>query len=386
MSGFKKAVKVQLKGRVALCGISGSGKTLTALKIARGMCPTGEIALIDSERGSASKYADMFDFNVKELDTFHPNTYIQAITEAKGHDVLIIDSLSHAWMGKDGALEQVDRAAARSQSKNTFTAWRDVTPLHNALVDAILSFPGHVIVTMRSKADYVMEDNGKGKMTPVKVGLAPIQREGIEYEFDLVADMTLDNTMIVTKTRDKQFRLAVIPSPTEQVGADFAMWLNSGPVREAEPKPEPTTTTGDLPAITEEDRTNRRKWRAQVNKAGQGSATLEDIEKYRAHFVEKMGAFFEQFTYHNQVETFRSLLDEHAQRIKDEAQSRSPEAIKEWVGKMQASKTAQDFADFVKVYNRLDYLHSVEVEQELQDTAKAFGFEHYEDAIAEKAA
>lgn len=144
--------------------------------------------------------------------------------------------------------------------------------------------------------------------------------------------------------------------------------------------------TQELPPITEEDRTNRRKWRAQVNKAGQGSATLEDIEKYRAHFVEKMGAFFEQFTYHNQVETFRSLLDEHAQRIKDEAQRRSPEAIKEWVGKMQASKTAQDFADFVKVYNRLDYLHSVEVEQELQDTAKAFGFEHYEDAIAEKAA
>lgn len=227
MSRFTKATKRQSKARVALVGPSGAGKTYTALTIAREL---GErVALIDTERGSASKYADVFDFDALDLETHSPQEYVRAIVDAasEGYDVLVIDSLSHAWSGNDGALEQVDRAASRSRSGNSFTAWREVTPLHNQLVDAILRFPGHVIATMRAKTAYDMQDQG-GKKTPVKIGLAPIQREGVEYEFDVVADMDLENTLVVSKTRCSRLRRAVIREPDQKLGAILRAWLDDG--------------------------------------------------------------------------------------------------------------------------------------------------------------
>lgn len=175
---FKKASKAQAKARIALIGPSGSGKTMSALLVAGGL--GNRIALIDTERGSASKYAGDpaigVEFDVLELERHHPDDYIAAIDAAAeaGYDVLIIDSLSHAWAGRDGALELVDRAAKRSESGNSFAAWRDVTPLHNKLVDTVIGAPMHIIATMRAKTEYVMVANSKGKMEPQKVGLAPI--------------------------------------------------------------------------------------------------------------------------------------------------------------------------------------------------------------------
>lgn len=226
MIQFQKATKKGARLRMALIGPSGSGKTYSALNIAKYL---GEkIALIDTERGSASKYADFFDFDTLVLDTFSPQTYIDAIhaAEEAGYTVLIIDSLSHAWMGKEGALELVDRAAKRSQSGNTFTAWREVTPLHNALVDAILQSGCHIIATMRAKTEYVIDkDERTGKMTPRKVGLAPIQRDGLEYEFDVVADMDMDNNLIVAKTRCPALNGMVIQKPGKEIAQILLSWL-----------------------------------------------------------------------------------------------------------------------------------------------------------------
>ena len=235
MATFRRATKQQAKLRMALIGPSGSGKTYTALRIASHLGT--RVAVIDTERGSASKYADKFSFDVLELDSFHPQQYIDGIkaAEAEGYDVLIIDSLSHAWAGKDGALELVDKAAKRMQSGNTFAAWRDVTPLHNALVDAMLQSRLHLIVTMRAKTEYVVEkDERTGKTVPRKVGLAPIQRDGLEYEFDVVADMDLDNNMIVSKSRCEALTGAVIAKPGEDVANILRAWLSDGaPAAEA---------------------------------------------------------------------------------------------------------------------------------------------------------
>src|SRR5262245_61668408 len=134
---FTKATQQQGRLRLALIGPSGAGKTYSALNIAQHL--GGHVAVIDTEHGSASKYATLFDFDVLELDSFAPSHYVEAIqaADAAGYDVLVIDSLSHAWMGKDGALEQVDRIAKRSQTGNTFGAWRDVTPQHNAMIEAM---------------------------------------------------------------------------------------------------------------------------------------------------------------------------------------------------------------------------------------------------------
>jgi hypothetical protein len=241
MSGltFTKATKNQARLRMAITGPSGSCKTYSALSVGQHLGK--RVAVIDTERGSASKYAGEFDFDVLELDSFEPGKYVEAIraAEAAGYDVLIIDSLSHAWIGKGGALEQVDKAAAKSQSKNTFFAWRDVTPQHNSLVDAMLRSKCHIIVTMRAKTEYVIE-NVNGRQAPTKIGLAAIQRDGIEYEFDVAADMNLQHQFIPSKTRCRELDGQVIQNPGKQLADILNAWLSDGaPAPQAEMISEP---------------------------------------------------------------------------------------------------------------------------------------------------
>jgi len=226
VSPFRPATKEQARLRMALAGPSGSGKTYTALAIATGIAQGGKVALVDTERGSASKYADLFQFDVLELDSFHPQRYVDAIREADaaGYAVLIIDSLSHAWAGKDGALDLVDKAARRMSAQNTFAAWREVTPLHNQLVDAMLGCNCHLIVTLRSKQEYIQTVDDRGRTIIKKVGLAPVQREGIEYEFDIYADMD-DATMVVHKSRCPAVTDLVQDKPGREVAEKLLTWL-----------------------------------------------------------------------------------------------------------------------------------------------------------------
>ncbi len=233
MSVFQKAIKKGSFLRMAIIGPSGSGKSYTSLILASSITKLtgGEIAAIDTEHGSLKKYADQFDFSVVETDTFSIPTYINLIKEAErnGFKVLIIDSLSHAWFGKEGALETVEKVATRMKTSNTFAAWKEVTPLQNQLIDTILASNMHIIATMRSKTEYIIESNDKGRMSPKKIGLAPIQREGVEYEFDIVAEMTIDNNMIITKTRDPELANSVIEKPTGELAVTILKWLGENP-------------------------------------------------------------------------------------------------------------------------------------------------------------
>lgn len=234
---FHKAIKTKAKLRLALCGLAGTGKTYTSLKIASAISTLmrkhghgdGRIAVIDSERGSASLYADEFNFDVSELDSFSPLSYVERIKEAEreGYDIIITDSLSHAWMGKDGALDQKDQVAERGG--NSWTAWRNVTPKHNALVDAIVGSRSHVIATMRQKMEFVQEVNN-GKTEIKKVGLAAIQREGMEFEFTCVGDLDLTHALKISKTRCNGY--IALGDLFEKPGENFANrvyeWLMNG--------------------------------------------------------------------------------------------------------------------------------------------------------------
>lgn len=229
---FKKAERKASKLRLALVGPSGSGKTYSALLIAKGL--GGRIALIDTERGSGELYSHLMDYDAAQLKPpFSPQMYIQAIkaAESEGYDVLIIDSLSHAWTGEGGVLDLHGRAS--KAVKNTFAAWREVTPQHNALVDAILGSSCHIIVTMRTKTAYeVSNENGKAKMT--KVGLAPVQREGLEYEFTLVMDLAIDgHVATASKDRTGLFDGQHIV-PGEETGRALKAWLEGGAPTAAE--------------------------------------------------------------------------------------------------------------------------------------------------------
>jgi hypothetical protein len=228
---FKKAERKQSKLRLALCGPSGSGKTYSALLIAQGLAPQGKIALIDTERGSGELYSALASYDVATLTPpFTPQRYITLIHAAvqAGYNVLIIDSLSHAWTGEGGVLDMHDKATAASKSGNGFAAWREVTPHHNALVDAIIGADLHLIATLRTKTAYDILDDGNGKKRPVKVGLAPVQRDGMEYEFTIVFDLSVEGH-VATATKD---RTSLFDGqhfvPTSTTGEVLRQWLESG--------------------------------------------------------------------------------------------------------------------------------------------------------------
>lgn len=258
MSLFKKAVKTEAKLRLSISGPSGGGKTYTGLAIASALSPDEPIAMVDTEHGSASKYADLFAFDVAEMHPpFHPDKFIAAIDEAAkaGYGVIILDSLTHAWSGTGGLLDVVDEIAKRKSSGNTFAAWKDATPIQNRLVDAIIGADIHVIVTMRSKQDYAQEKDDRGKTIIRKVGMAPQQRNGFEYEFDVVFDMDIDNNAIVTKTRCPALAGRVFAKPGKEVAAILREWLQGAPVEQLpaslddapELNPEPGNPFNDPP-------------------------------------------------------------------------------------------------------------------------------------------
>ena len=234
---FKKAQRTEARLRLALCGASGSGKTYSALLIAKGLLNgEGRIAMIDTERGSGQLYSHMLDYDVAQLTPpFSPQKYIAAIKAAEeaGYGVLIIDSLSHAWAGEGGILDIHDHAT--KAVRNSFTAWREVTPQHNKLVDSILNSSLHIIATMRTKTAYeVQQEEGKTKV--VKVGLSPIQREGLEYEFTVVLDLSVEGH-IASASKD---RTGLCDSsyfmPSEETGRWFRDWLKGKDVVKSAPE------------------------------------------------------------------------------------------------------------------------------------------------------
>lgn len=230
---FQKAKKDAIKLRMALYGPSGSGKTMSALKFATEL--GGRIAFADGEDSSALRYADLFEFDHVNMTDFSPDSYIQIIhaAEEAGYNTLILD-LSPAWNGPGGILEQVDIAARRSKSTNSFAAWNEVKPLEQALWKAILHAKCHVIACLRSKTEYVVEENDKGKKVPRKIGTAPVQREGLEYEFDIVGELTVDNDIFFTKTRCVDLKGRLFNKPGKDVMDIVIPWLGSNAATEAE--------------------------------------------------------------------------------------------------------------------------------------------------------
>lgn len=224
---FKPATREASYARIALSGPSGSGKTYTALALATAL--SDRVAVIDTERGSASKYVGLngWTFDTTTPDRFSPLSLVELLGEAAGaeYGCVVIDSLSHYWMGVDGMLEQADR---RARNGNSFSGWKEVRPEERRMIDALVAYPGHIVVTMRSKTEYVIEENERGKKVPRKVGLKPEQREGLEYEFDVVGDLDHDNTLTIVKSRIHTLAKAVIPLPGEDLAVEIRDWLSDG--------------------------------------------------------------------------------------------------------------------------------------------------------------
>lgn len=228
---FRKAEKKQVKLKIGISAPSGAGKTYSALLMAYGICGDwSKVAVIDTENGSAELYSELGDYSVCPIvPPFTPQKYREAIKEAEmeGFKVLIIDSLSHAWTGEGGLLDMQSKATANSKSGNSYTAWRTVTPEHNALVDAILQSPLDVIVTTRAKAEYVVTDDN-GKKGYKKIGLAPVFRDGLEYEMTVFFDMSQEHIANASKDRTGMFGANDYFVPTTETGHKLNEWRNKG--------------------------------------------------------------------------------------------------------------------------------------------------------------
>ena len=238
MMSFTKATRKKANWRMALTGVSGSGKTLGALYIGYGM--TGDwskVALIDTEHGRAQFYADRSDLGIGEFlyseltPPFSPERYIEAAREgaaAVGEGgVLIVDSLSHAWNAEGGVLDIQQRIANSGKAgMNSYTAWADAGKEQNNLINVLFSLPCHVIVTMRVKTEYALEVNERGKQQPVKLGLTPVQRADMEYEFDTV--LSINREHIATANKDVTFLDKYGQVITPELGRQIAGWLSNG--------------------------------------------------------------------------------------------------------------------------------------------------------------
>jgi hypothetical protein len=224
MTEFHKAERKKGKLRLAIAGPAGSGKTYSALLIALGL--GGRIAMIDTERGSGELYDHLGQYDACTIHPpFEPKKYVEAIHAAEdlGYETIIIDSLSHAWVGQGGLLDVHGHIA--DKTGNSWSAWRQVTPKHNELVDAMLQSRCHIIATMRSKMEYAqVEENGKKQVK--KLGMSPIQRDGMEYEFTVFIDLDQQHTATTTKDRTTLFDGQYFV-PTVETGRTLLAWLEN---------------------------------------------------------------------------------------------------------------------------------------------------------------
>jgi hypothetical protein len=261
MTGFiiKRAKRSQARLRLGISGVSGSGKTMGALRLAKGIVQLlldtgqvegsldGKIALIDSERKSSQLYADVVTFDTIELDPpYSVDRYQQAIEEIEraGYVVCIIDQISHAWAGPGGQLEWID--ALKAKAINQMSPWSKVTPVQQEFYDRMLRSPMHIIATMRAKSEWVIDEvqgeGGRTKKVPRKIGLSPVQREGIEYEFSAMLDIDLDtHHATASKDRTRLFdgRSVMLD---EDCGRRLAEWLQTGEATTIAPKTATATT------------------------------------------------------------------------------------------------------------------------------------------------
>ncbi|RBA30862.1 AAA family ATPase [Elizabethkingia anophelis] len=225
---LRKSERKQAKIKMALQGSAGSGKTYSSLLLAKGLIngDFSKVAIVDTENGSADLYAHLGNYNVLSLvPPFTPEMYIKAIEvcESAGMEVIILDSISHCW---DELLDFHSKLAG-----NSFTNWAKITPRQKAFVYKILQSKAHIIATMRTKQDYVLNQKD-GKYVPEKVGLKSVQRDGLDYEFTLVFDIDIKHFAVASKDRTGLFMGKPEFTISEKTGKAILNWCNEGVSKE----------------------------------------------------------------------------------------------------------------------------------------------------------
>jgi hypothetical protein len=227
---LEKTTKKKSKVRISIAGASGSGKSYSSILLGYGLCNDfSKVCIIDCEHFSASLYSSLGEYNVINLEPpFHPDKYIEAIkvAESAGMEVIVLDTASHVWSGKGGCLEIHEKETAKMKVPNSFTAWNSVTPLYQRFIDAIVSSSCHVISTLRSKTEYVLAERN-GKQAPQKVGMAPMMRDGYEFEQSICLELDQNHKAFCTKDRTGLFQGKEPFVITPDIGKKIIQWYNT---------------------------------------------------------------------------------------------------------------------------------------------------------------
>ena len=225
---LQTALRKRAKIKLGLQGPSGSGKTYSSLLLAYGLTSNWDkIAVVDTENHSAELYSHLGPFKVLPLlNPYTPEKYVEAIDicTREGMEVVILDSITHEWENL------IDFHS--SMAGNSFTNWGKVTPRHNAFVQKLLQAPVHIISTIRTKQDYVLNEKN-GRIVPEKVGLKSVQRDGLDYEFTLMFDLDIKNNATASKDRTGLFFGKPECKLSEKTGELIRNWCN-----DAEDNPE----------------------------------------------------------------------------------------------------------------------------------------------------
>lgn len=205
---FRPAVREQIRLLIGLSGGTGSGKTFSAMKLAKGLAGDVKFAVIDTENGRASMYADFFQFDAGALlPPFTPDRYLEAITAAEkaGYPVIVVDSMSHEWAGEGGILDmhedQLETFTKGDDSKrdaNNMRAWIRPKMDHKSMVAHLLQLKAHVILCFRAEPKIdIIKENGRTKIVPKETltgldGWVPICEKNLPYELTMSFLFTAD--------------------------------------------------------------------------------------------------------------------------------------------------------------------------------------------------
>lgn len=267
---LKKAKRIQAKVKIAIGGVSGSGKTMSSLLLAFGLVKAEhpewtdaqvweKIVIIDSENSSGSLYVgtQVGAYRIGEYFTidvtppFEEQTLIDALTlcENNNMECVIIDSASSYWTD---ALETQGKIAERT--KNAFAAWRPVKNDLQKMMNKILQARFHVISCYRAKTEYTQETDGNGKKVVKSLGMGIIAEGNSAYEYTTM--LMLDNDHVANATKD---RTGIFDGKfftiTPETGAKLYQWLAEGEVPAPAPvmqKAEATDAAEEEPAVDQE--------------------------------------------------------------------------------------------------------------------------------------
>ena len=276
---FRPAVRENVGLLIGLMGASGSGKTYTALRLAKGMSGGKRFVVIDTEAGRAKHYADQFAFDHGDLmPPFRPSAYAEAIkaADAAGYPVIVVDSFSHEHAGEGGILdyheEELTRMAGddyRKREAVKMAAWIRPKAEHKAMIQRLLQVRAHLILCFRAeeKVDMVRGDDGRMRIVPKVTttglsGWVPICEKNLPYELTVSVLLTADAPGVPKpiKLQEQHRPFFPLDQPiTERTGEQLAAWARGGvsstptpspsslPTPSPEPAPASTPTTTPMP-------------------------------------------------------------------------------------------------------------------------------------------